>query len=120
MCRLITENLEVVYGRNVLTERVQTEVAYLNATEQILVPAGVCNRWTNFTAHPSQTPGDDAQSKAFPLGVSCRCNTPAFWRVPPCSGYWTKLGASMHRASSDGYTGLGSGDNTGLVGRHHK
>ena len=57
MRRLITENVEVVYGPNVLTQRQQTEVAYLNATEQILVPAGVCNRWTNYTAHPSQTPG---------------------------------------------------------------
>ena len=55
--RLITENVEVVYGPNVLLQRIQTEVAYLNATEAILVPSGVCNRWTNYTAHPSQTPG---------------------------------------------------------------
>ena len=57
-CRLITENVEVVYGPNVLSQRQQTEVAYLNATTAILVPAGVCNRWINYTAHPSQTPGE--------------------------------------------------------------
>ena len=56
--RLITENVEVIYGPNVLSQRQQTEIAYLNATTAILVPAGVCNRWINYTAHPSQTPGE--------------------------------------------------------------
>ena len=65
-CRLITENVEVVYGPNVLSQRQQTEVAYLNATTAILVPAGVCNRWINYTAHPSQTPGR----------ADCRCRFP--------------------------------------------
>ena len=34
------------------------EEAFLNATIIDLTPAGITNRWTNYTAHPSQTPGE--------------------------------------------------------------
>ena len=49
----------LVYGPpTVISQRIQMEEAFLNATIIDLTPAGITNRWTNYTAHPSQTPGE--------------------------------------------------------------
>jgi len=56
----------LVYGPpSIIPQRVQMELAFLNATLIDLNPAGITNRWINYTAHPSQTPGVGQTSTAF-------------------------------------------------------
>ena len=58
LCRPVQLLGSLVYGPpTVITQRIQMEEAFLNATVADLNPAGITNRWTNYTAHPSQTPG---------------------------------------------------------------
>ena len=54
-----------------LSGRLQVEEAFLYATCKYLDPIGITNRWTNYTAHPSQTPGRFALQRIRPrLGQS--------------------------------------------------
>ena len=58
MRRPVQQVGSLVYGPpSIIERRVQMELAFLNATLVDLDPAGITNRWTNYTAHPSQTPG---------------------------------------------------------------
>jgi len=60
----------LVYGPpSIIPQRVQMELAFLNATLIDLNPAGITNRWISYTAHPSQTPGVHQTSIAF---AACR------------------------------------------------
>jgi len=79
----------VVYGRDVLSQRQQTEVAYLNATTAILVPAGVCNRWINYTAHPSQTPGEAAADPVVWRLIVGRLFNTLHDRIKPACQAWS-------------------------------
>jgi len=65
-CRLVQDGQELVYGPNVVADRIAVELALLNATQQFLQPYGISNRYTNFTTHPSQTPGRDLSQKCRP------------------------------------------------------
>jgi hypothetical protein len=57
--RLVQDAVEVVWGPpSIIPDRIQLEEAFLTATRADLDPAGITNRWTNYTAHPSQTPGE--------------------------------------------------------------
>jgi len=58
----VQDGQELVYGPNVVTDRIAMELALLNGTEQFLQPYGISNRYTNFTTHPSQTPGQCSTS----------------------------------------------------------
>ena len=55
--RLVQDGQELVYGPNVVADREAMELALLNGTRQFLEPYGISNRYTNYTTHPSQTPG---------------------------------------------------------------
>ena len=61
LCRLVQDGQELVYGPSVVTDRIAMELALLNGTEQFLQPYGISNRYTNYTTHPSQTPGGSLQ-----------------------------------------------------------
>ena len=59
--------------------RLQVELGWLGATAQVLVPQGICNRYVNFTAHPSQTPGAQlrVRSSEGPIPTAA---LPSRWR----------------------------------------
>ena len=43
---------------SIVQDRIRVEEAFLAATRIDLDPTGITNRWTNYTAHLSQTPGN--------------------------------------------------------------
>ena len=56
--RLTQDVGEVVWGSPwIIPNRIALEEAFLSAVHEYLDPTGITNRWTNYTAHPSQTPG---------------------------------------------------------------
>ena len=70
--RLVQDGQELVYGPTVVSDRIATEAALLNATRKFLEPYGISNRYTNYTTHPSQTPGWPAGSS----GLHRACKRP--------------------------------------------
>ena len=63
-CRPVQQVGSLVYGPpSIIPNRVQMELAFLNATLIDLNPAGITNRWINYTAHQSQTPGACPESR---------------------------------------------------------
>ena len=48
---------QLVYGANVVSQRQKMESDFLNATTLVEDPVGFTIRYTNWTAHPSQTTG---------------------------------------------------------------
>ena len=68
-CRPVQRVGSLVYGPpSIIPQRVRMELAFLNATLIDLDPAGITNRWINYTAHPSQTPGTHTRGAAVPRG----------------------------------------------------
>jgi hypothetical protein len=64
-CRLHGHALEVYCGPNVITDRVALDKAGYTVDKQTFGPVGSALRFTNFTAHPSQTPGAAEHSPEY-------------------------------------------------------